>query len=589
MNKDTAGSSLLHLLILLLYGLVLTWPAISTGYIPSHDVLIHLLWSTNFTSQLWAGEWYPRWLDQMNNGLGSPVFFFYAPLPYYFTASLKPLFNVDPEGWRQIGVAASMAIILSGYSAYLWLRRSNGAPAALIAAIVYMGAPYHLAIDLYDRFAFAKLWAFVWMPLVLWGVEATIAGKRRAPLGLALAFAGLVLTHPPTTLIFSLVAIAYAILCGERGDRVRAIMRVGVAMALGAGIAGAYLVPALTTQQNVSFSDMRVDYLSYVYHFLYYGPRFNADLLKILAQLGNYAAVALMACAAAFLLAGRSLVGQEKQCARFWMGVAIAVFLMMLPIARPIWDLLPLLQAIQFPWRFNIVLTLAMAALVALWASAAITKASRLNGLSLALVCAIVIGQSLPAVYTYQMLSQTPGETSMDKVLVQLGPLNEKAVESVEVARLAVDVPEYRPRWVPSEFRRGSSTLHDALAQIQTAYLQQEQGTAAILSRSPRRMVVAVDIPTEGWVKLPHFYYPGWRAVDSATSARLSLRPSKQEGLIELKAGPGQHRVVLELEPGMAERVGWGISGLSMGLFALLAFRAFRPAESRCRIGPEPV
>lgn len=576
MNKDTAGSSLLHLVILLLYGLVLTWPAVSTGYIPSHDVLIHLLWSTNFTSQLWAGEWYPRWLDQMNNGLGSPVFFFYAPLPYYFTASLKPLFNVDPEGWRQIGVAASMAIILSGYSAYLWLRRSNGASAALIAAIVYMGAPYHLAIDLYNRFAFAELWAFVWMPLVLWGVEGMIAGNRRAPLGLALAYSGLVLTHLPTTLIFSLVAIAYAILCGERGDRVHATMGVGMAMALGAGIAGAYLVPVLTTQQNVSFSDMRVDYLSYVYHFLYYGPRFNADLLKILAQLGNYAAIALMACTAAFLLAGRLLVGQEKRCARFWMAVAVAVFLMMLPISRPIWDLLPLLQAIQFPWRFNIVLTLAMAALVALWASAAITKASRLNGLSLALVCAIVIGQSMPAVFTYLALSQTPGETSMDKLLVQFGPLNEEAIERVEITRLAVDVPEYRPRWVPREFRIGSSTLQDALAQIQTAYLQQEQGTATILSRSPRRLLVAVDMSAEGWVKLPHFYYPGWRAVTGEPATQLPVRPSTPEGLIEVNAGPGRQEILLELVTSRAERIGYGISGFSIALLGVFAFRVFR-------------
>lgn len=33
----------LHLVILLLYGVFLTWPALSTGYIPSRDVLIHLL------------------------------------------------------------------------------------------------------------------------------------------------------------------------------------------------------------------------------------------------------------------------------------------------------------------------------------------------------------------------------------------------------------------------------------------------------------------------------------------------------------------------------------------------------------------
>lgn len=563
MNADTAGGRPLHLIILLFYGLVLTWPALSTGYIPSHDVLIHLLWATNFSDQLWAGEWYPRWLDQMNDGLGSPVFFFYAPLPYYLTASLKPLFSVDPEGWRQVGAAASMAIILSGYSAYLWLSRRRGGSAALIAAIVYMGAPYHLAIDLYDRFAFAELWAFVWMPLVLWGVRGTIAGDRRAPPGLALAYAGLVLTHLPTTLIFSPVALAYGILRGERGDRVRVGTAVVLAMALGAGLAGVYLVPALATQPNVSFSDMRVGYLSYVYHFLYYGPRFNADLLKILAQLGTYSAIVLLACTAAFLMTRRGLVGPDKRYARFWMTVAATAFVMMLPFARPIWDLVPLLQAIQFPWRFNIVLTLAMAALVALWAGMATAKASRLDGVALALVCTIVIGQSLPAVFTYLALSRTPGDTSMDKLLAQFGPLNEKAQESVEVTRLAIDVPEYRPRWVPREFRRGESTLPDSLTRIRTAYLHQEPGSATILARSPRRLLVAVDMNAEGWIRLPHFYYPGWRATAGESAPPLPVRPSSPEGLLEVRIGSGGHRIFLELIPGTAERMGWIVSGLS--------------------------
>lgn len=584
MSPHMTRSRPLHLIILLLYGLVLTWPALSTGYIPSHDQLIHLLWSTNFTEQVWAGEWYPRWLDRMNDGLGSPVFFFYAPLPYYLTAALKPLFSADPEGWRQVGVAASLAIILSGYSAYLWLSRRNGTSAALVAAIVYMGAPYHLTVDLYDRFAFAELWAFVWMPLVLWGVQDTVAGARKGPLVLAFAYAGLVLTHLPTTLIFSPVALAYAIVLSERVERMRTATTVGLAMALGAGVAGVYLVPALTTQHNVSFADMRVDYLSYVYHFLYYGPRFNADLLNILARLGTYSAIALLACGTAFLMAGRLLAGQEKRCAHFWMAIAGVAFLMMLLIARPIWDLLPLLQAIQFPWRFNIVLTIALAALMALWAHTTAARASRLNGLSLALVCAIVIGQSLPAVFSYLALSQTPGKTSMDKMLAQFGPLNEKAVESVEVARLAIEVPEYRPRWVPRGFSRGTPTLRDSLAQIRSAYLHQEPGTATIVSRSPRRLLVAVDLTTKSWVRLPHFYYPEWRATTSESTTPLPVRPSNPEGLLEVHVKAGEHRVSLELIPSKAERIGWIISGLSGLIFlGLCAYRLYQRAPLKPR------
>lgn len=567
---------LLHFAILLLYGAFLTWPALSSGYIPSRDVLIHLLWSTNFSDQLWAGEWYPRWLDLMNGGLGSPVFFFYPPLPYYFTALLKPLFHADPEGWHQLGVAASMAVILSGFSAYVWLRRFGGTTAALVAAIVYMSAPYHLAFDLYQRFAFAELWSFVWLPLVLSSVHATVSGSRKAPLGLTLAYAALFLTHLPTAMIFSPMALAYTVFYASRGGRVRGAMVVTGAMALGAGLAAAYLVPALATQQNVSLSDMRVGPFSYTYHFLFYGPRPNADYANLLIQQGRYAGVMMVACVAAFILAGRTLAGSEMRQAYFWMSIVVLVFAMMLPIARPIWDILPPLQAIQFPWRFNTLLTLTMAALIALWVGAIKTGVSWFNGFALVIVCMAVIGQSLPTLASYLALAASPGEPSMDKMFSQLGSINEEAKDKVLAARSSIDVGEYRPRWASRDFYRTPRELHASQAQMHVKSLGRGQGTATILSRSPRRIVMAVDMPAAGWVKLPHFYYPGWRAVTIVPATQLTIRPSVPEGLLEIKIGPGRQEVVLELATSMAEWMGWGISGFSIGLLGVFAGRAFR-------------
>lgn len=565
----------LHIVLVLAYGVFLTWPALSTGYIPSRDVLIHLLWSTNFTDQLWAGAWYPRWLDQMNGGLGSPVFFFYPPLPYYFTALLKPLFHFDPEGWHQLGAAASLAVILSGLSAYSWLRRLSGATAALVAAIVYMSAPYHLAVDLYQRFAFAELWAFVWLPLVLWGAQATVWGNRRAPLGLTLAYAALVLTHLPTAMIFSPVALAYAIFCAERGRRVRDTVAVAGAMALGTGLAAVYLVPALATQGNVSFSDMREGQFSYVYHFLFYGPRPHADFANMMVQQGKYSAVMMIACVAAFVVGGRVLAKPEMRQARFWMVSAALVFIMMLPIARPVWDMLPPLQAIQFPWRFNTLLTLTLATLVALWVTAIKPGVSWINTLSLVAVCAIVIGQSMPTLATYLALAASPGEASMDKMQAQFGSINEEAREKVLAARSGIDVAEYRPGWASPGFYNTPQVLRASLARMESS-VERGEGKVAILSRSPRRMVLAVDMPAEGWVKLPHFYYPGWRAVTGEAATALPVRPSTPEGLLEVKAGRDSQTVVLELVASTAEWIGWGISAFSIGLFGLLAVRVFR-------------
>jgi hypothetical protein len=321
---------------------------------------------------------------------------------------------------------------------------------------------------------------------------------------------------------------------------------------------------------------MREGQFSYIYHFLFYGPRPHADFANMLVQQGKYSAVMMTACVVAFIVGGRVLATSEMRHARFWMVSAALVFAMMLPIARPVWDILPPLQAIQFPWRFNTLLTLALATLVALWVTAIKPGVSWINTLSSVIVCAIVIGQSMPTLATYLALAASPGEASMDKMHAQFGSINEEAREKVLSARSAIDVAEYRPRWAALEMYNTPQALRASLAQMQAASLERGEGKVTILSRSPGRMVLTVDMPSAGWVKLQHFYYPGWRAVTGESATQLPVRPSKAEGLLEMKAGPGRQTIVLELVPSKAEWIGRGISGFSIGLLGLLAGRAFR-------------
>ena len=570
----------LHAIILLLFGVVLTWPALSSGYLPSRDGLIHLLWTKNFADQFWTGDLYPRWLDALNGGLGSPAFYFYAPLPYYFTAALRPLFHGDPEGWHQLGVAASIAVILSGFTTYAWLKRICPGTAALIGAVLYMSAPYHLAVDLYQRFAFAELWAFVWMPLIMYGVHSIVSGHRLGPLGLGFAYTALLLTHLPTAMIFSPVPLAYAACFAARGKRARAAALAAGAMVLGAGIAAAYIVPALATQDNVSFATMREEQFSYIYNFLYYGPRFNDDFAAFVSGQGLYAGVMMPISCAAFALASTALVGAERRYLRFWIAVAGLAFAMMLPLARFVWDLVPPLQAIQFPWRFNTVLTFSMAILIALWARSLEPTASGLKAVPFFIACAVVIGQSLPTLASYLALAGSPGAPSMDKMLVQFGPFSREAKEKVEAAKLGIDVTEYRPRWVPPEFLSQAEKLRKFLSEDRETTSIPKASRTTILSRGTRHIVVGIDAPAGGWVTVAQFYYPGWRAAARDGSA-LSVRPSASTGLLEVEVPPGKRDIVVQLETGIEERIGWAISAISVVLLFVLAVLLRRRHSSR--------
>jgi hypothetical protein len=201
--KAINKTELLYIFLFCLVGLILTLPFFFSDFYSGHNVLTHLIWSKHFAEQLWNGDLYPRWLMNMNDGLGSPAFYFYFPLPY-FVASIfhAPYLNLGPDGWLQLGLACAAALSLSGISCYAWLRATVGQGPAILGAMVYMLLPYHLLVDLYYRFAFTEFWAFVFMPLCLFFADRIQRNERFGVTGGAISYALLFLTHLPTVLIF---------------------------------------------------------------------------------------------------------------------------------------------------------------------------------------------------------------------------------------------------------------------------------------------------------------------------------------------------------------------------------------------------
>ena len=94
--------NLLHIFGIVGVGLILTIPAIFNGVFEAHDLVpFHLKWSKHFSEQFWTGDLYPRWLLKMNAGLASPTFFFYSPIPYYFTRGVSHVFSGQQSGFNR--------------------------------------------------------------------------------------------------------------------------------------------------------------------------------------------------------------------------------------------------------------------------------------------------------------------------------------------------------------------------------------------------------------------------------------------------------------------------------------------------------
>jgi len=580
-------SALFPIVVIAAAGLIFTIPAIIYGipFFSDDGVSHHALWYIHFSTQLWAGDLYPRWLMGMNEGLGSPVFYYYPPVPFFLTSLLKPLFPGDLHGWHQLGLSASVALIASGSCGYLWLKDLTDRNSALLAAILYMATPYHLAADLYIRGSFAEYWAFVWMPLILFFTHKVAKGNKLAVAGLAVSYALLLMTHLPTTLIFSPILVCYAFYLSNQGQKLRVTGKVLTGVALGIGLSAIFLWPAMTTQQLVFLDRMTTGYFSYKNWLLFSNfSLWKEEKLPLLLLTLDLAAIACCA----FVVARLNPNKFTRQVNTFWLVVALASIFMMTDFSRPIWLIFPVVQKIQFPWRFNAILSLATTSLFAL--SIYSFKSRGLGSMRLIWITIILLVATwLPATGWAIWRAYPFHSPSQEEV-------NYKNKE-IEQNR---EVPEYYPRWHTAmaemdwETSRDEEDWDESMNSKFESLLQRVGQSGGNLSKfnivggtgqvrvnrwRPGQIHLHVETPAGIQINVSQFYYPNWTAHLLSESSSLTVQPSQPDGLINLSVPQGSHEVLLEMKRSEAETTGQIISLIS--LVITLSYIAFNRSRNR--------
>ena len=563
---------LFPILVIVLAGIILTAPVLIYGipFFSDDAVTHHAVWYVCFSEQLWAGDLYPRWLMGMNNGLGSPVFFYYPPVLFFVTSLLRPFFRGDSHGWYQLGISACAALIASGTCAYAWLKQMAGRNSALAAAVLYMASPYHLASDLYVRGSLAEYWAFIWMPLILFFTHKIVEGHRFAVAGCALTYALLIMTHLPTTLIFSPIPVCYAFYMAGPGQKIRVASWTIGAMTLGAGISFVYLWPALATQHFVFLERMSTGYFSYK-NWLFFTSLslWPAEKLLVLLVMADLAGIACCT----FLITRASPNRETTRLNAFWYAVASVGILMMTQLSAPIWGGVSILRKIQFPWRFNAIVSLATTALLALAISSFKKRESRSFKIATTVVSLLIFGW-IPAT---------------GWAVWQAYPFHNADQDEIDYKNREIkqgrEVPEYYPRWnlamaemnwessVNEEEwdgqlnRRFESLLQrigESDGSLAKVKIIEGVGQVNVSSWKPGEIRLQTATATGMRLYVSQFYYPNWTAQLVAETSSISIQPSQPDGLISLFIPGGEHQVLLQLEQSSAETVGQIISVTSI-------------------------
>jgi hypothetical protein len=541
-----------------LAAVLLLAPSLLLGTMASHSSPQNLMWAQQFAEQFRAGVLYPRWLPDSFDGLGAPVFYFYPPLAFWLDALLSVVtFDAMPVSYR-LSVVWALLLWGSGLAMYAWLRgEALDRAMSLLGALAYMAAPYHL-LDHYVRGALAEFAAYTVLPLIMLAI-GQIPRRPAAVALLAASYAALLLSHLPSALLISVMAIpAYVLFRAWRlGDGRAAIgflVRCGLGGLAGLGLAAIYLVPALDLQDAVSIEQLWIPGYRIEAWFLLTPGRWGLALYMMLIVV-SIAAAALLAAAGVLVAARRTWAADDERRreAIFWALLCLAALIVMSGLLPWFWTLVPMIWKVQFPWRALIIVEFATVTALCLLPWPVRSRLARL-----ALIGAIV--------------AVVPGIGLMAN-----GIKLRMAVAMEGGNAPPLDVKEYLPAGYPHRPNAEYADLGlDPVKQVPPIACAPAARACRLTVESfgEARIEIESEAPTS--VTLRRFAFPAWQ-LDPA----LPLSASVPLRLVTFVAPAGANSYRLRRAPLMQERIGGALSALS-GLL-LLGWLAWRRRRSVSR------
>jgi hypothetical protein len=517
-------------------------------------------------------------------------------LPNYIAAFF---WRFAPEHGRvafAIGWASALGLVLSGVGMFNCLRRFDVRESpAVVAAIAYMWAPYHYAVDLLDRGAYSEFWAFVWMPLIAGGIadiREALAGSSKSQLAmgrephleqlavtetlkLAVWIACLFLTHVITSITFAAAVLVIAACAGWKSFR-----HVALATAIALGLTAIYWLPLAVLGQFINASHWdwsRGDGIANTLFFptcdwskpISSNDVFNTRLLHIFIGF-------ILVYAVAILTDWRVQAKAAPAKTILWCTVLAGCLAMMLPIAQPVYNHIPAMRRIQFGWRFMSCATLAHCIIAGLLLNAFWTKdllpVRRAASLWFGRIAALVVLGVAVYLGGIQSAQKWPEAFFANgKFRSTPASVDVFAHDSFgEIMPVTANEPE-----ALNLFRNEKAMVRDP------RYLAGD-GQIKVLLREPRRWTFEVKAASAGLIVVPQYWFQGWRAFDAASKRELSVRPEVKSGLIQLEAPSGCHVIALCLSPTWSELCGIWISAAcatGLGLTVALCAKksAFKP------------
>lgn len=306
-----------------------------------------------------------RWVKDLGYGYGYPLFNFYAPLSYY-TGGLFYFFGFNALFATKLTII--LGIYLSGVCMYFAAKEIWGEIGGIVSALFYVYAPFH-AVDIYVRGDVAEFFAYSLIPLLLYGLwNYYKTQKYRYVVVTIVGYAFIILSHNLTAFMitpFFGISLLILIFYFVKKRKIKSVVDIISIPIIALLLSSWYFVPALLEMNYTNIASQIGGGADYKEHFVCisqlwnsmwgYGGSTKECIDGLSFKIGKLH----------LILLGLSFLGVWRFRKKNELLVLICiVFLFLitsifltLPESRFIWDRIPLMEFLQYPWRFLVLIS----------------------------------------------------------------------------------------------------------------------------------------------------------------------------------------------------------------------------------------
>jgi hypothetical protein len=522
-----------------------------------HDFDFHLVSWFDALNSWQHGILYPHWTPSPNYGAGEPRFVFYSPLTWMMGAALGALL---PWTWVPIAITF-LLLAATGLATRALARQTLTDGAATLAGCAALFSGYSL-FTAYERTAFAELAGGFTIPLVLYfalrETSSEKSNRRNFAMnisGIAVAIALCWLSNPTVGVMgcYLLAAVTVIVFAIDRSWA--RVLQAAAGAVLGIGLIAAYLLPAAYEQRWVDIQKVTEDKGQTLENNWLFATHADPDLAyhDVVLHTASSIAVSMIAITifALFLCRWRNRLPGP---ARWYVPLAlipVVALLMQFPFSRPLWNLLPELRFLQFPWRWLV----ALEAPMGIFAAAALWPRNRTHHLQrfAVAVAAAVIFISLTTWAAKDLFQVCDDEDAVSGMLpayrAAQGFIGTYEYEPIgaDISLIPAGLPEACLVTDPNTSLGKPANDSDPDSDAPPTWTVAQatcQATYAASDSNPEHLRIVATTPHPGFLILKLRTFPAWRVKVNGVATIPS--PARADGLMAVPVPAGQNTITAD-------------------------------------------